>query len=147
MKDSYSGNDPSVPVRRDEDPFLLNALVLAYIGDTLYDLYVRTRLVRSSHASAGTLHRKAIHFVCAEGQARSVKALIPELTEKETEIVKRARNAKSTTVPKHASIDDYHHATAFEALLGFLYLSGQQERCDTIMKMAYDIRSEGDKNV
>ncbi len=128
----------SEPLHDGEDPALLNPLVLAYLGDTLYDLYVRTRLVQATHAQAGRLHKQAIHYVCAAGQARALQAIMETLTEKETAVVRRGRNAKSPTMPKHASIADYRHATALEALLGYLYLAGESQRVQALMKMAFE---------
>ena len=134
------------PLQDGEDPALLNPRVLAYLGDTLYDLYVRTRLVQTTHAQAGRLHKQAIHYVCAAGQARALQALVDMLTEKEASVMRRGRNAKSPTMPKHASIADYRHATAFEALLGYLYLAGEIQRAEALMKKAFEYTDKEEPN-
>jgi len=120
------------------DAVMTPVLVQAYLGDTLYDLYVRTRLALASDATAGQLHRSAIRFVCAEGMARSLMAIEPMLTEGEQAVMRRGRNAKTATTPKHASKTAYHWATGFEALLGYLYLTGQEARAGAIMQAAYE---------
>ena len=132
-------------LKHDEEPALVNPLVLAYLGDTLYDLYVRTRLVCATHAQAGRLHKQAIHYVKAAGQARALLYLMDQLSEKELSIVKRGRNAKSPTVPKNSTITDYRHATAFEALLGYLYLAGETERAEELMGMAFEFMAKEDQ--
>ena len=134
------------PLHDGEDPALLNPLVLAYLGDTLYDLYVRARLVQTTHAQAGRLHKQAIHYVCAAGQARALQSLMDMLTEKEAAVVRRGRNAKSPTMPKHASIADYRHATAFESLLGYLYLAGESQRAEALMAKAFESTNKEEHN-
>jgi len=128
----------------DHDPALMQPLVLAYLGDSLYDLYVRTRLTRSCQAQSGQLHSKSVRFVCAKGQARSLAALT--LTPEEEDMVRRGRNAKPGTVAKHASLADYHAATAFEALLGYLYLKGRFDRAREIMDLAFQAAEKEDKH-
>ena len=87
------------PLHDGEDPALLNPLVLAYLGDTLYDLYVRTRLVQTTHAQAGRLHKQAIHYVCAAGQARALQSLMDMLTEKEAAVVLNTPRLRITVMP------------------------------------------------
>lgn len=113
-------------------------LTLAYLGDTLYDLYVRTRLVASHDDSTGRLNRMAIAYVSAVGQSRGFKTVWDSLSEEEQQVARRGRNAKSPTSAKNAPIQDYRFATAMETLLGYLYLSGQEERAQMIMRMAYE---------
>ena len=131
-------------IKHDEDPALVNPLVLAYLGDTLYDLYVRTQLVCATHAQAGRLHKQAIHYVKAAGQARALLFLMDQLTEKEAAIVRRGRNAKSPTVPKNSTVTDYRHATAFESLLGYLYLAGETQRAEELMGKAFEFTAKED---
>jgi len=133
-------------IKHDEDPALVNPLVLAYLGDTLYDLYVRTQLVCATHAQAGRLHKQAIHYVKAAGQARALLFLMDQLTEKEAAIVRRGRNAKSPTVPKNSTVTDYRHATAFEALLGYLYLAGETQRAEELMGKAFEFTAKEDQH-
>ena len=112
-------------------------LVQAYLGDTLYDLYVRSRLALTSDGTAGQLHREAIRYVCAGGMARSLHGIEGMLSEQEQAVVRRGRNAHTATVPKHASKSDYHYATGFETLLGYLYLTGREVRAGEIMAAAF----------
>ncbi len=122
-----------------ENPALYSSLSLALVGDAVYELFIRTRLLKKSGAHAHTLHKRAIAFVKAGGQAESMLSILEFLSEKETEVYKRGRNAKSPTVPKNADLTQYRIATGFEALLGYLYLDGQPERLNEIMDMAYDV--------
>lgn len=124
---------------RIEKPGLLAPLVLAYIGDSVYEMYVRNRLV-SEHKDmpAYKLHREAVKYVRAHAQSKSILALENVLDEEELAIFKRGRNAKSPTVPKNADVSDYRRATGFEALIGFLFLSGRQARLEEIMSKAFE---------
>ena len=133
-------------IKQDEDPALVSPLVLAYLGDTLYDLFVRTQLVCATRAQAGKLHKQAIHYVRASGQAQALLFLMDQLTEQEMAIVKRGRNAKSPTIPKNSSVTDYRHATAFEALLGYLYLAGKTQRAEELMGKAFEFTAKEDSH-
>lgn len=103
-------------------------LTLAYIGDAIYDLVIRTIVVERGNRSANNLHKKAVAYVNAKVQARMIDALEEELTEEEAAVYHRGRNAKSYTTAKNASVIEYRKATGLEALCGYLYLQGQQER-------------------
>ena len=116
-------------------------VVLAYIGDSLYDLYVRCRLVFMGDHKAGDLHRMSIKYVCAFGQAKALDFAEDMLTDDEKNIVRRARNAK-TTPPKNTDKNTYTKATGFEALAGYLYLTSQNERLEEIFKLVFDKMSE-----
>lgn len=130
-----------------KNPNEYNSLVLAYIGDTLYDLYVRTRLIsENENMLAHKLHVQAIKFVKAHGQSEAVKYIEPVLTEQELAAYKRGRNSKSFTVPKNADVGEYRRATGFEALLGWLYVSKEQDRLEEIMKLAYDATEQEENN-
>lgn len=118
----------------------MSALALAFVGDSVFDLFIRTMLVGSGK-KVRDLHKEAVCFVKASAQADILKRLEPELKSKEKDIVRNARNAKVNTVPKHADIMDYHYSTAFEALLGYLYLSGDIKRLHEILHMAYNINN------
>ena len=109
-------------------------LTLAYIGDAIYDLVIRTIVVERGNCSANNLHKKTIGYVNARVQARMVDALEEELTEEEASVCRRGRNAKSYTAAKNASIIEYRKATGLEALCGYLYLQGQQERMLELIK-------------
>ena len=103
-------------------------LTLAYIGDAIYDLVIRTIVVERGNKSANNLHKKTVTYVNARVQAKMIDALESELTEEEAAIYRRGRNAKSYTAAKNASVIEYRKATGLEALCGYLYLNGQQER-------------------
>ena len=118
------------------DPAHAAPLTLAFVGDTVYDLFVRTLLLDTMDATPHALHMAAAKYVCAAGQAAAFRRIEPELTEAEQAVYKRGRNAHSGTLPKNASVADYHTASGFEALLGFLYLSGQDERMTRLMELA-----------
>lgn len=122
-----------------KNPNEYNSLVLAYIGDTLYDLYVRSRnIAEYPSMSANKLHRASIKFVCAHGQSEAIKHIEDGLTEQELAAYKRGRNTKSYTVPKNADVGEYRRATGFEALLGWLYVSGASDRLEEILKISYE---------
>lgn len=103
-------------------------VVLAYIGDAIYEVVIRTIVVSNGNAKVSSLHKQSAKLVKASAQAEMMKELRPELTEEELLIYKRGRNAKPYSVAKNASVKDYRVATGFEALMGYLYLSGQTER-------------------
>ncbi|MFR1833612.1 MAG: Mini-ribonuclease 3 [Lachnospiraceae bacterium] len=103
-------------------------LVLAYIGDAVYELMIRTKIVNDGNMQVNKLHRKSSSLVKAKTQADLIKVLKPYLTEEETAVFKRGRNAKSATVAKNADMTDYRMATGFEALIGWLFLSERFER-------------------
>ena len=103
-------------------------LTLAYIGDAAYELVVRTFLVDQGNSRSDKLHRKASSMVKAAAQAAMAEALKDSLTEEELSVYRRGRNAKSPTMAKNASMSDYRKATGFEALMGYLYLKGEQKR-------------------
>jgi ribonuclease-3 family protein len=113
-------------------------LVLAYIGDGVYELYVRSRVIEEHpNLPAHKLHKKTVQYVKAHAQSNSIESMLEMLTEEETAIYKRGRNAKSATVPKNANMTEYRRATGFEALIGYVYLSGNIERLNQLMEKAY----------
>lgn len=111
-----------------QDPSSLSPLTLAFIGDTVFDLIVRTRVVTRGNSQVKKLHKSASSVVNAVSQSAMIHELIPSLTEDELSIYKRGRNAKPHSTAKNAGINDYKAATGFEALLGWLYLSGHTGR-------------------
>ena len=118
------------------DPRELNPLQMAYLGDTLHDLYVRSMLV-SRKMSVGAMHKQAVRMVSAAAQARMLEAIEPELTEQGADITRRGRNAQAKhAAPKHADPADYAHATGLEALWGYLYVTKQTDRLDTLIRLA-----------
>ena len=109
------------------DPDLLSPLTLAFVGDCVFELFVRERLVCEANRPVQQLHRNSVAQVRCDAQARSIDLLMEHLTEKELSIYKRGRNAKATP-PKNATAADYHKATGLEALFGYLYLKGDIPR-------------------
>ena len=107
---------------------LMNPVVLAFVGDAVYTLLVRTELSVNSAAKANELNKRAAEIVSAHGQSGALERMLPLLTEEEDAVYRRGRNAKKTTKSKNASVADYVRSTGFEALLGYLYLTGQTER-------------------
>ncbi len=103
-------------------------LVLAYIGDGIYDLVIRSMLVGKGNAHVNDLHKKAACLVKAHAQSEMIKALQPELTDEELAVYRRGRNTKSFTMAKNATVADYHRATGFEAVMGYLYLKDEMDR-------------------
>lgn len=107
-------------------------LALAFVGDSVFDLYVR-EYVRASGLNTHMLHREAVKFVSAHAQAEAFIAIETQLTPQEAYIYRRGRNTKPTTVPKNAGVKDYRSATGMETLVGYLFLTGQLERLDELM--------------
>lgn len=103
-------------------------LTLAYIGDAVYDLIIRSVVVERANRPAKDLHRITVQYVSAGAQAKMMDALLPALSEEEAEIFRRGKNAKPHTMAKNATMGEYLTATGFEALLGYLYLAGKMER-------------------
>lgn len=114
----------------------LQPLVLAYVGDSYFSLYVRTRLVRQGKYNVNILNNFGSKIVSATLQAKAMREIEAELNEIELEIMRRGRNAKSS-VPKSASVADYRLSTAFEAIVGYLYLSEQNDRLEEIVQKAF----------
>ena len=115
---------------------LLNGLALAYMGDGIYEVYVRNHVMQKGLTKPNQLHATATKFVSAKAQARLMQQMLGQenfLTEEELEIYKRGRNSKSHTVAKNADVGTYRIATGFEALMGYLYLSGQQARLEELI--------------
>ncbi len=120
------------------DPMQYNPLALAYIGDTIYDLYVRTKVLAVGNRHVTQMHKDSVKFVKAHSQAVSMHALESALTDEEMRIYKWGRNAKSNTVPKNADVGDYRTATGFETLIGYLYLKSENERLESLLDIAYN---------
>ena len=112
---------------------LMNTLVLAYVGDAVQSLYVRGKLALTDGGKSGGLHRRSISEVSARAQSEIVEKLLPYFNEEESGIYQRAKNSKPHSVAKNADIVDYHRATGLEAVLGYLYLTGQTERIDYLL--------------
>ncbi len=115
---------------------LPGSLELAYLGDAIYDFYVRERLVRGGDR-INVLHKRAIRTVCAHAQAEALQRVEALLTDEERAVVRRARNARQTP-PRSADPAEYHRATALEALIGYLFLTDQKARMETLIASALD---------
>ncbi len=120
------------------NPKEYSPLALAYIGDSIYDLFVRTMILSKGNRHVTQMHRDSVHFVKAHSQAVSAYEIESILTEDEMRVLKWGRNAKSNTTPKNADVTDYRMATGFETLIGYLYLSGENERLSHLLHKAYE---------
>lgn len=118
----------------EKDIFQKNALTLAYLGDAVFSLMVREYLVKSTEYKANGLNKIANKIVCAKNQALIMQDIKPELTEEETEIAMRARNAHPNNKAKNSSYEEYSLATQFEALVGFWYLKNEQKKLKSMFK-------------
>ena len=120
----------------------MNSTMLAFVGDSYYDLKVREMLCRRGINKPHRLHQLAVKYVSAHAQATTLAYLIQEnlLNEKELEVVKQGRNTKSRSVPKNTDVLTYTHSTAFEALIGYLYLTEQNERLDQIVSYSIEFK-------
>lgn len=121
-----------------QDVKMLSPLVWAYIGDSVYEAFIRVNLVNKSNAKPHKLHIESIKYVKAKAQADILKSIQPNLSEEEWEIVRRGRNAENHHVAKNANVADYSMSTAFEALIGYLYLTKQDERLKEILDLCLE---------
>lgn len=119
-------------------PELLSPLSLAYIGDAVYELYVRTHIMKDENLPVNKLHKTATGYVKAKAQSDAIHNIESRLTEQEIAVFKRGRNAHSHTSAKNADIVDYRHATGFEALIGYLYMSDNKERLYEVLRMSVE---------
>lgn len=119
----------------------LNSLALAYMGDAVFETYVRKHLLHHGKIRPNQLHREATHYVSAKAQSQIIHNFLDSevLTDEEIAVVKRGRNAKSGTVPKNTDVQTYRYSTAFEALLGYLFLSRKEERLEELILAAFQI--------
>jgi ribonuclease III family protein len=122
----------------------LNSLALAYMGDAVYETYVRRHLLQSGKVKPNHLHREGTTYVSAKAQCQVLFRMMDEnlLSEEEIAVVKRGRNAKSGTVPKNTDVQTYHYSTAFEALMGFLYLTEKTERLEELIVKSFKFVEE-----
>ena len=125
-------NDFFHPHMSPEDVNRISMLGLAHVGDGVYELLVRAMLCTDGHQAIQDLHRTTVRYVNAPAQARAMEKLLPLLTEEESALYRRGRNAKVHGVPQNASVAEYHSATGLEALFGYLYLLGRQERINEL---------------
>lgn len=114
---------------------LMPPLVWAYVGDSVYELYIRTKLINATKLNPHKLHIESIKYVKAAAQAKTLLEIYDKLTPEEQDIVRRARNAENHHLPKNASSKDYMYSTAFEGLIGYLYLTKQDKRLKEILEL------------
>lgn len=116
----------------------IKSLALAYMGDAVYEVYVREYLLKEGQVRPNQLHQYAISFVSAKAQANAVHYLLEsvELTDEELAVIRRGRNAKSGSVPKNTSVATYKYSTGFEALLGYLHLNGEINRLEELIGLS-----------
>lgn len=119
-----------------------SSLTLAYVGDAIYEVFVRTKLTENGDKKVNRLHKEAKNFVSAKAQSQIVEVLLDSLTIDETDIFKRGRNTKVNTKAKNADFKEYHNATGLEALFGYLYLCKNQERLDELLEKSFQIARE-----
>jgi ribonuclease-3 family protein len=120
---------------KEHDLRTFSPLTLAFIGDGIYDVVIRTLIVGEGNQAVNKMHKRASSMVKAEAQSEMILVLQDQLTDQEMTIFKRGRNAKSNSAAKNASIGDYRRATGFEALMGYLYLTDQTDRMLVLIKM------------
>ncbi len=114
---------------------MLNPLVLAYVGDAVYEMFIRQYVVSQRNQRPNHLHKMSTRYVSAKAQAKALEKWLPHLSEEEVAVVKRGRNAKSGTSAKNADILEYRHSTAFECLIGYLYYTKRYERLNELLQM------------
>ena len=121
-------------------PKQMNALALAYMGDVVYELAVRKRLLETGLTRPNDLHRGAVRYVNARAQANVVTHWLETdvLTEEEQAVVRRGKNAKSGSIPKRVDVHTYRYSTAFEALIGYIYLTERRDRLEELIKQAFE---------
>lgn len=124
-------------MKEKNDAHLLPPLVLAYMGDSVFEMFIREKLITEGGRNVHNLHKRAITYVRAKAQSLMIHELESVLSDEESEVVRRGRNANPHTVPKNADMSDYRYATGFESLIGFLFLTKQYERMNDIMEKAF----------
>lgn len=120
----------------------LSPLTWAYIGDCVFELYVRTKLVNDTKLKPHELHIRAITYVKAKAQAEMLNNIYEYLSDEEKDIVRRGRNAENHHLPKNANIQEYMYSTAFEALIGYLYLCKKEKRVKEVIEMSVKSRED-----
>ena len=116
-----------------DDAKIINPQVLAFVGDGVYTMYIRNLIVLNNKGKSGELHKLTAKYVKAKSQSEIIEKLLPQLTNDEQDVFKRGRNYKTQSTAKNSSVQEYHRATGFEAVLGYLYLSGQKERLNELL--------------
>lgn len=121
---------------------MMSPLVWAYVGDAVYELYIRNYLVNTTKLKPHKLHIQSIQYVKASAQAKILENLMPILTNEEQDIVRRGRNTQNHHLPKNANVTEYMYSTAFEALIGYLFLTDQEQRLKEILENCINFEKE-----
>jgi len=129
-------------MKNEKEVNLMSPITWAYVGDSVYELYIRKHLVETTNLKPNKLHIEAVKFVKAKSQAEILNRIYEELTEKEQDIVRRTRNTENHHLPKNAELKDYIYATAFEGLIGYLYLTNDTKRLEEILKQCTNVECE-----
>ena len=127
------------------DANLYSPLALAYIGDAVYETYIRAYVMESGNMQVNKLHRASTHYVSAKAQSKIFHTIADALTEDELAVFKRGRNAHSYTSAKNADIVDYRHATGFEAIIGYLFITGRSDRLSEIIRLSIEAADSGNE--
>ncbi|MGN0453479.1 MAG: Mini-ribonuclease 3 [Ruminococcus sp.] len=125
-----------------KNPRNMSSLSLAFVGDSVYDLLVREHLALCDGRRVGELNKAKVSMVCCKAQSEAYAIIAPILTEEEQEVFHRGRNVKVHSVPKNSSLQDYHNATGFEALFGYLYLSKRENRLRELFSVIVNFNNE-----
>ncbi len=126
------------PYLENADEKMYSPLALAYIGDAVYEMYVRAHVMEKGNMPVNKLHRLSTHYVSAKAQSKIIHEITDELNEEELSVFKRGRNAHSYTSAKNADITDYRHATGFEALVGYVFIKGDFERLNQLITLSIE---------
>ena len=128
-----------INIEKDEEEVnMMSPLTWAYVGDCVYELYIRTKLDNKTNLKPHKLHIESIKYVKAQAQAEFLERIFESLTEEEKDIVRRGRNAENHQLPKNCNLQDYMYATAFEALIGYLYLTKKENRLKEILNQVWE---------
>ena len=123
--------------RNETEVNMMSPLTWAYVGDCVYELYIRTELINKTNLKPHKLHIESIKYVKAQAQAKFLQEIYEDLSEQEKDIVRRGRNSENHHLPKNCDLQDYMYATAFEALIGYLYLTKKEDRLKAILDKVF----------
>jgi ribonuclease-3 family protein len=123
------------------------ASVLAYIGDAVFELYVRLHVAQTASGGSGDLHRRTVRFVSAAAQSQSMRFLLSRLTETEAAVFRRCRNHTAASMPKNVDPVSYRIASGFEGLIGYLYITGAKDRLDELMRLVWENKEKMDESI
>ena len=128
--------------RNETEVNMMSPLTWAYVGDCVYELYIRTELINKTNLKPHKLHIESIKYVKAQAQAKFLQEIYEDLSEQEKDIVRRGRNSENHHLPKNCDLQDYMYATAFEALIGYLYLTKKEDRLIAILDKVFLLKMQ-----